>query len=488
MLARLPSRLSTTIHAALLTTLATTLAHAHLAPRAHDPQAPDPSRVFDLPSGRPTSIIITRSVDTPPGMGESSPMLDTIAGVIGTLPARDWNRLRAMVRAGQQPESLDGTALVGVMHLRSATASKRVEILRLPDSSLIASEIDPMHDNDQAAAAVLPPEFAQIMSGWNHYQGGFGPTDTPMASNVDMPHPYIPASITFDPETLGDRLLSGGRTNLRGMARELETETLWVRLPAGYDPRTPAGLLVWVDPTESGQPPEFMHPAADAMNFIIVGAASAGNDRHVADRHQLTFDAIANATIRYHVDPTRVYAVGASGGARLACMYWGAFPHTFTGAVAIVGAAAYDNVPIGNGQYLPREYLLPDGVRALLRKQRLAAISGPPDFNFVAIDRIIHAIASDGFPARLFDYDDMGHNHPRPERFTNVLEWVDEPWKTAQADALDRAATMLEGYKSRQTGPPTSPAQREALIRITQLAPWSAPAWEAAALLGVARQ
>lgn len=444
----------------------------------------DASRVFDLSRGRPTSIVVTRSTEPPAGAAETSAMLQTLAGVIGVVPARDWNRLRTMVRAGRVPDSLEGATLVGVMHLRGAETSKRVEILRLSDGTLVASEIDPLVEGGEGAAAVLPPEFAAVMAGWDRYQGGFGATETPTARNVDMAHPYVPAAITFDEQTLGDRFLNGGRTNLRGAARDLETSTLWVRLPAGYDPRRPAGLIVWIDPMASGQPPEFMHPAADAMNFIIVGAADASNDRYVSDRHQLEFDAMTNAMVRYHIDPTRVYASGVSGGGRVSCMYWACFPEIFSGAVAIVGTSAYKDIPMGNGAHMARGFLLPDGVRERLRKQRLAAVSGPPDFNFFEIDRTVRMFDSDGFDAKLFEYADMGHEFPRPERFTEALEWVDEPWANTRKEAEDRAVAMLEGFHRREAGDPIREPERAALVRITQIAPWSEAAWEAAALLG----
>lgn len=458
----------------------TTLGLTIVAGFARAVLATDPTRVFDLPSGRPTSIVVTRSVDAPPDLGETSPMLQELAGVLGTLAPRDFSRLRTMIRAGQPPESLDGATLVGVMHLQSPAVTKRVEILQLPDSTLIASEVDPLDPEGQSAAVILPREFNQLTTNWSRYQGGFGPTDTPLGACVDMPHPYLASPVTFDPDTLST--LHGVRAT-RGTARDLEIETLWVRLPSGYDPRTPAGLILWVDPSESGRPPEFMHSAADAMNFIIVGAGSAGNDRYVADRHQLGFDAMANATARYHVDPSRVYAAGVSGGARLTSMYWGGYSDIFSGAIAIVGAAAYEAVPIGNNQFVPREYVLGDGARERLRKHRLAAMSGPSDFNFVSIERIIHSIDMDGYPARLFEYEDMGHDNPTPQRFTDVLKWVDTPWWESREESIERATVMLEGVK-RRAEDTISPAAREALVRVTTIAPWSEPAWEAARMLG----
>lgn len=446
---------------------------------------PDPRRVFDVVGGRPTSIVVTRSIDSPGELGDASEMLRTLSGVIGTVSARDWTRLRSMVRTGRRPESMADAELVGVMHLRNAGTTKRVEILRLGDGVLVASEVDPFEPGGDGAAAVLPEEFGQIAAGWARYRGGFGQVETPLARSVDMAHPYRAGWVTFDEETLGDRFLAGGRTNLRAAARDLDAETLWVRLPAGYTPRNPAGMLVWIDPTDSGQPPACMHSAADALNFVIVGASLAGNDRYIADRHQLEFDAMATAMERYHIDPTRVYATGVSGGGRVATMYWACFSDVFAGAIPIVGTSAYENVPMGNGRYMARGFLLPRGVAGALRKQRLGAMTGPPDFNYAEIARTVRMFDDDGYAARLFEYPDMAHEYPTAERFRTVLEWVDEPWRVVREEAEARARSMMEGYRRRRDGAPTNATERELLVRITEEAPWSEAAWEAAELLGL---
>jgi dienelactone hydrolase len=349
--------------------------------------------------------------------------------------------------------------------------------------------VDPIDESGQGAAVVLPGEFGRVTAGWARYRGGFdGSVDdgTPRGRNVDMAHPYTPGWVTFDQETMGERFLNGAETDRRGAARDLDAETLWVRLPAGYDPRTPAGLLVWIDPTDSGQPPEFMHDAADALNFVVVGAAMAGNDRFISDRHQLMFDAMATAMSRYHVDASRVYAAGVSGGGRVACMYWACFPDVFAGAVAIVGTSSYEHVPMGNGAYMPRGFTLPTGARRELRGHRLAAVTGARDFNAMEVRQTLNIFDHDGFDVELFEYADMGHEFPTPARFTRALEWVDEPWREARAEAESRAGSMLEGFKRRHGGGALTPGEREALVRVTEAAPWSAPAWEAAVLLGLA--
>ncbi|MCB9841250.1 MAG: prolyl oligopeptidase family serine peptidase [Phycisphaeraceae bacterium] len=452
--------------------------------------AADPDRVFDMPGGPPRSVVVGLDATPPDAEALDSPMLRALAGIIGQVTPREFAQLRRMARTAEAPESLEGATLVGVMHLASPAARKRVEILRLPDGTLIASEIDPIDPSGVASAAVMPDAFDQIVAQWSRYAAGFNPPDIPTGRVVDLEHPYLPSPVTFDEQTLGDRFWGGQRWRLRPAARDLDVETIYLRLPEAYTPTRPAGLLVWIDPSESGRPPAFAEAAGDALNLAVVGVSNAGNNRNIADRHQLIFDAIANATSRVHIDPQRVYVFGVSGGGRVSSMHWGCFPDVYAGAICIVGVNAYENIALGNGSFMPQGYALPRGEARRLREHRLAAMTGPRDFNHAQIARTLDAMRSDGFDVRLLEYPDMGHEYPTAARFREALEWVDQPWQARTAEQTQRAQTMLDGWRSRyaDSGPPDPlpDRDREVLIRVTREAPWSAPAWEAARLLGFA--
>ncbi|MEZ6234541.1 MAG: hypothetical protein R3B68_10165 [Phycisphaerales bacterium] len=452
--------------------------------------AADPDRVFDMPGGPPRSIVVSLDATPPDAESLDSPMLRALSGVIGEVTPREFGQLRRMARAASAPESLEGATLVGIMHLANATARKRVEILRLPDGTLIANEIDPIGPSGVAAATAMPDAFAEIVAQWSRYTAGFDPPDIPTGRVVDLEHPYIPSPITFDEQTLGDRFWAGQRWRLRPAARDLEVETIYLRLPEAYSPTRPAGLLVWIDPTESGRPPAFAEAAADALNLAVVGVSNAGNNRNIADRHQLIFDAIANATTRVHIDPERVYAFGVSGGGRVSSMHWGCFPEVYSGAICIVGVNAYQNIALGNGAYLPQGYALPRADARRLREHRLAAMTGPRDFNYAQIVRTLDAMHTDGFDVRLLEYPDMGHEYPTAARFREALDWVDQPWQARTTEQTQRAQTMLDGWRFRYADSglpdPLPERDREVLVRVTREAPWSAPAWEAARLLGFA--
>ena len=158
-----------------------------------------------------------------------------------------------------------------------------------------------------------------------------------MGEVAEFPGDPRVSPIVLDEATVRDRLNAGRPTELPPTDRYLPDEQLFIRLPAGYTPRRPAGLVVWIDPTDSGRPPEGFSPAADAMNLIMIGAADAGNPRLATDRYQLALDAVASASSRFHIDPARVYVTGVAGGGGISSGRAVVLPDRFAGRVASVG-------------------------------------------------------------------------------------------------------------------------------------------------------
>lgn len=82
------------------------------------------------------------------------------------------------------------------------------------------------------------------------------------------------------------------------------------------------GLLVWVSPWDFGGPSGVTGPALAGIladhRLIWVGAHRAGNERARVYRWGLALDAADQMARLYEIDPSRVYAVGRSGGGRAA--------------------------------------------------------------------------------------------------------------------------------------------------------------------------
>jgi hypothetical protein len=93
----------------------------------------------------------------------------------------------------------------------------------------------------------------------------------------------------------------------------------------------------------------------------------------------------------------------------------------------------------------------------------------------------------DGLALKLYDYPDMGHSLPRPDRFLEAMSWVDGPYRAVRKGEEEAAGKALEAYAARHGDkPPPDEAARKMLIKVTEVGPWTAPAWRAAELLGVA--
>lgn len=432
----------------------------------------------------------------------ASPMLDRLDGVIGRLSRADIRALRACI-AGPvgKVTGLDDAALVCVLHLRSGPDTLTVEIRRTAAGDLLArrgtvpgeKSTDKMNaraDQEGRIGRLDDDRFFQLSRRWSRFQGTLHPDGPPdLAPGPGEPQqldPPVHGWVTFTKEELGDRLLRGRRTRVDGATRLLADDEIWARAPQGYDPRHPAGLLVWVHASPNGRPPAAIFDAADELGLVCVSQADAGNECPIADRYQRIFDAVATAATRYHLDPRRIYISGISGGGKVSSVLWACFPDLFAGSVPIVGLACYENIPIGNGQIWPGLYDKPKApVFSLLKEQRCAAITGPKDFNYDSIIAVQKVLARDGLSVRVFEHADLAHTMPTPAQFAEALRWVDEPFRNLRAGEHAAAERLLAEFKARAGGdsPPDPDERRRLLIEITRAGPWTSAAWEAADLL-----
>jgi hypothetical protein len=317
-----------------------------------------------------------------------------------------------------------------------------------------------------------------------------GPLDAdavkePRGEVFELEKPYAAGKVTIDQAMLGERVYGGRKTKLEGSSRELDSEKFYVRLPKGYDPRKPAGLLVWVDPEPGGRPPQEFDKAADELNIVCIGAADSGNTRMASTRYQLALDVVATAERRFHIDARRVYITGASGGGRVASIMQGCFPDVFTGAVPIVGLSIYRNVPTGTGKMWPAEFGRPQGnLFALLKTRRIGTITGQRDFNHLEIEQTTELYQRDGVDAKMFDDSKMGHEMPTAARFREALLWVDEPWQKLREGEQAAAREALEAAMAKAPGSGHAPEPvRKPLVKVTEVGPWTDEAWKAVEVL-----
>jgi pimeloyl-ACP methyl ester carboxylesterase len=325
--------------------------------------------------------------------------------------------------------------------------------------------------------------FEPLAAEWPAYRGGLDPKQAdPPGASAAMPRPYTPGSIQVTAQTLKKRLYLGLPVRVLDADRDLARETLHARLPAGYDPRRPTGLLVWCSPTSDGRIPAALAEGLDELGIVCVAADDAGNERDVPDKFQLVFDVVATARERYHIDRRRVYIAGMSGGGKVASILALCFPEVIAGTVTIVGVGTHSRLDESWGRYRPAYFVRPrENVLALARQRRLALMSGPADFNYKEMVERAALLEADGFNnVKFFDYPDMAHEMPTAARFAEALRWVDEPYRQMRDEQDAKAASLLAAYlEGRDDAAPRTDDDRAALQAVVEAGPWSDAAWQA---------
>jgi hypothetical protein len=410
-------------------------------------------------------------------------MANRLLGVAALPDLAETRRLATASRRATEVGWPTETEVLGFVHVLHGEAASTYRVGITPDGLALFGDLE------RPVVYAMPVDTCQaVLSPLLGFAGALDAAPpSPLGRTTALPGPYRGSPIILDTATIRARLNGGRPTQLPETERYLPEEQFFVRLPTGYSPRHPAGLLVWIDAGTAGAPPADFDAAADALGLVMIGAADAGNARLATDRYQLGLDAVATAARRFHIDTSRVYASGISGGGRITSGLVACFPDIFTGAVPIVGVNAYEPVPLGDGRFIVAGFLKPETARfRLLRERRIAAVSGPLDFNYREIVSAVRIFQRDGLDARLFEYEDMAHTLPTADRFTEAITWVDAPHAAANAAAAADADKQLGAYLLRfDELPIKSDTQRRLLERITVTAPWSPAAWRACELLGV---
>lgn len=449
--------------------------------------APALAGPLDFDGAPAEEILVTWEPRRPEAVSDQSTMINRIRGLAAVLDTPTRRRLAMISRNAPEigwPSELEPA---GYIHVRSGAQSRLLSFARTADNVTLVRE-----HRDGAIGVCCEfrgDDLDPLLLTLGGYSGPLDelPPDLPLGQTVTLPPPYRASPIILDEATVRERLAGSRRTNLPPTERYLPEETLYVRLPRGYHPRAPAGLLVWIGASPDGRPPEAFVPAADALGLVLIGAAESGNLRPTADRHQLALDAVATARERLHIDESRVYTAGISGGGRICSALAACFPDVFAGAVPIVGLDLYEHIPVGDGSFVPANYRRPDArLWRLLRERRIAPVTGELDYNYRIIANACHIMERDGLAVRLFEYEDMAHTLPTPERFAEAIGWVDEPARDRRDKAWEEAREALEGYELKFADVPvTTDSQRRILEQITVTGPWSPAAWRACELLGV---
>lgn len=438
---------------------------------------------LDFFGSPPSEVLVTIDEGRPEQVFVQCPMANRLVGTVAVIDAVSRRRLAIVSRRAEETGWPEETEVLGFVHVARGRDNRVYRVGQTADGLVLFDNLAEQH-----TFAMDLSDCEPILAPLLGFLGGFDEDAEPPAGEVELlGAPYKRSSIVLDSATIRDRLNGGRRSNLPETQRYLPDERLYVRLPAGYSHRTPAGLIVWIDATPGGQPPAVFNLAADELNCVMVGAADAGNGRLSTDRYQLGLDMVATISQRYHIDPERVYVTGISGGGRISSGLVACFPEVFTGAVPIVGLNTYQPVPLGDGRFVVAGFGRPKASSwRLLRNHRIAPMTGPLDFNYREMVNATRIMDGDGLDIRMFEYEDMAHTLPTPERFLEALKWVDARHAEEAAERAVECEKLLAGYEARYGDSPVeTDGQSRLLERVAETAPWSTPAWRACALLGI---
>lgn len=186
-----------------------------------------------------------------------------------------------------------------------------------------------------------------------------------------------------------------------------------VYVPESYSPDRPAGLLVYISPTNSGEMPESWREVMTDRNMIWIGANDSGNKILVSRRVIYALMAPTLIARNYKIDRRRTYVSGFSGGGKTASMVAVDQAQLFRGGIYFGGAEKWDR----------KEPARIDQAR----QNRFVFLTGTYDQALEPMKRVYRAYKKAGIEHSLF-MEVRNHTHSLPDRFKfeEALIFLDE--------------------------------------------------------------
>jgi hypothetical protein len=195
---------------------------------------------------------------------------------------------------------------------------------------------------------------------------------------------------------------------------DVNEDVVWsMYVPESYDPDIPAGLMVYISPSDSGWTPKGWRTVLDDENLIWISANASGNEVMVAKRMIYAVLAPQIAAAAYKIDTDRVYLSGFSGGGKVSGMVAIDFANLFRGAIYICGAENR----IDEASELISQ----------VKKNRYVFLTGSEDFNRDLTYKIHRRYETAGVPnIELIKVPRMSHSNPNTLYFRKAVNYLDQ--------------------------------------------------------------
>jgi predicted esterase len=173
-----------------------------------------------------------------------------------------------------------------------------------------------------------------------------------------------------------------------------------------------SGVLVFVSPTDSGEPPAGWLSLLQQKQLSWIAAEGFGNEKISAQRILAAMMALELMRKSAAMDRKRIYIGGMSGGGRIASLAAPRFPQYFSGALYIVGA----------NYWMPKDAQL----RQRAAANRYVFITGEKDFNRGEMKQVFSRYQSGGLAASLLlDLPGFAHEYPDPGQLGKAIDFLD---------------------------------------------------------------
>ncbi len=201
--------------------------------------------------------------------------------------------------------------------------------------------------------------------------------------------------------------------NFTGMI-DADAEIEWsVNVPENYKPDSPAGVVVYISPSNSGAMPWRWKSVMEENNLIWIAANQSGNK--VNPRLRVSYSLLAPVFIDkyYNIDVNRIYVAGLSGGGRVASIVAPEYSALFRGAIYICGV-----------NRMRKEF---SASLAASDAHRFVFLTGENDFNRKETKNVYSAYRRAGVENSLYlEIRKMGHENPDARGFAKAIAYLDD--------------------------------------------------------------